>query len=550
MSGIDFLTWVDLHPHLPGAIAAAGILLAVVTVMRGLWRPGPMDRRPDLGWIVVIFVLLAAGRWPSIVVPRELNPDESQLIAGAHTLAEEPVLWRSVDCGTAGPLDVIALWPAGWTFGWIGYWPARLTALLLIAASLALTHQVLALLTGRAVARAATLGATAFEALTAAPDLLHYSTELLPQFLGALALYAAVRRWVTNGGPLWCLLGGVALGATPFAKLQIAPLAAVAGLVWLAFEWHAARLGERRHLAYLAGGALIVPALVAIQLGMSGEWSTFLRSYLSSNFIYTYDGATKGEVFRLLLWKARTDDSLLHFWIPANIVACALLVFCPRTSNRALNRFTVGAAVACVITVACIFTTTRAILHYWQLWIVPGTCLLGALLARGAENERRTWWSVVALGLLGVAGIMTGLRLWQPYSYVGSLAPTAATPKTELSALVARYAQPGDRLAIWGWSGYVFVETGLIQGTREANIARCMAGKMYAYFRELYVLDLMTNKPALFLDSTGPCSLIFVDALSAHDKAFPGLGRWIEANYQLVDTYSGARLYRRRAPAP
>lgn len=214
------------------------------------------------GLILAIFV---AGRWPTFVVPREMNPDESQLLAGARALVHDPVFWRSVDGHTAGPLAFFALVPAGILTDWNGFLPARYTALGLAIITFTLLHQCVSLVAGRRLARVVGLGAVVFEALTNAPNLLHYSTELMPVALGTGAAYVAIRRWVHDGQRLWNFAGGVLLGAMPLAKLQAAPLAAIFGGAWLIAEFLARRQEGLRPKLVLVGGALVPAALFAAQ---------------------------------------------------------------------------------------------------------------------------------------------------------------------------------------------------------------------------------------------------------------------------------------------
>ena len=145
-------------------------------------------------------VVLIVGRWPTWFVAHDLNPDESQLIAGAITLRHDPVFWRSVDGGTAGPLDFFALWPAGCLHGKDDYLSARVSALGLIAAALVFAHQSIALVFGRLTARVTGFATLCFESLTLHSDFLHYSTELVAVSFVAAAFYLAVRRFVCNAG--------------------------------------------------------------------------------------------------------------------------------------------------------------------------------------------------------------------------------------------------------------------------------------------------------------------------------------------------------------
>ncbi|MFN7813896.1 MAG: hypothetical protein ACK5SI_14675, partial [Planctomycetia bacterium] len=62
---------------------------------------------PALGWQAV---LLVTARMPCLAFPYELQQDESQFASQAITLLHDPVFYRAVDGGSAGPLASHVLW--------------------------------------------------------------------------------------------------------------------------------------------------------------------------------------------------------------------------------------------------------------------------------------------------------------------------------------------------------------------------------------------------------------------------------------------------------
>ncbi len=553
IDGATFLEWLEHHPEYHFWLLGGLILLALGLAVVPLLRDRPEKARShDWAWGVLVLAILLAGRWPSFLVPRQLNADECQLLAGAHALTYDPVFWRSIDGATAGPLDFFVLWPAGWLCGGESYLAARLTALGLLAISFILAHQCMALVLGRRVARIAGLGAVSFEALTNAPDFLHYSTELLPVALLATAAYAAIRRWVTSGGPLWSGLGGLMLGAVPLGKLQALPLAAGMGFCWLWAELRAKGPNRVRHRAYLVTGALVPAALFACQLTLAGEWQSFIMSYWRYNLNYAAAGSSAfGDMLMEVLNNSLGWDSLLHVWLPLNLIWLALLLRLRPIPDRATRIFTRAAFAAWLISLGSIVAPGRPFLHYWQLLIVPGSLLLGAMTAQLLSTSPPRWrrferW-LVTVCASGLVGIVLIHRAQYPNPFISSLAYYRQHPRTELATRVAAHAVPGDALAIWGWSNYVYVETGLRQGTRDAHFERAVApGPMQEYFRQRYLADLQHSRPALFLDSVGPTSLHYVAPQFAHDRNYPELAAVIRADYVLVEEVSQARIYRRR----
>ncbi len=551
---LRLLQWLDQHPTVHLAAAGGIILLALALAGRPLRRePAMATRRHDWGWGAIILAILAAGRWPSLLLTRELDVDESQLLAGAHALTHDPVFWRSVNGGTAGPLDFFALWPAGGLGGWDSFLPARLTALALVAIALTLLHQGMALTLGRPAARLATLAAASLEALTQAADFLHYSTELLPVALLGLTAYAAVRRGDGTGDPArWNGLGGLALGAVPFGKLQPAPLAALIGLAWLVAECRTATPGRPRRLAYLLFGALLPGLLFAAQLTLAGEWESFLRSYLAFNL--QYSGAsqdTVGHALMVMLGNALLWDRLLPWSLLVGLTWLVLMVRLRPTLDPVIRSGTYAAIAACGATLALILLPKRPYLHYWQLLLLPGTWLLGAMIARLLASSPPRWrtaerW-LVLLGAAGLVGTMLGMRARHPNWFIGDMAYHWHFSRTELSNRVAAWARRGESLGIWGRTDHVYVETGLRQATRDSHFGGLVdAGPQQQYVRDRYLSDLIHAGPEMFLDSTGSANPHYADPRFAHDRDYPELAAVIRAHYVLVDQFAGARIYRRR----
>lgn len=547
------ILWLAQNPQsyfwLAGIVITAALALAVVPFLRGQGADAP---RHDWTWGWVILALLVAGRWTTFVLPRELNPDESFMLAGAHALRIDPVFWRAVDGHTSGPLSFLVLWPAGELFGWIGFLPTRLTSLGLLTITFTLLHQCLALITGRQVARLVLLGAVVCEALTNSVGLLHYSTELLPMALLTGATYAAIRRWSQPDGGGWNFLGGLLLGAVPLTKLQAAPLAAVAGLGWLAAELVAARGRGYRAPLLLVGGALLPGALVGGQIAFTGEWANVLIPYLQYNLGYSgHAGQPMGNVLSSSWRFFVNEDSLLHLWLAGSAVWIVLMLRRQQSPLRPVRLLVLFSAAACGLSLWIILLPHRAFVHYWQFIVVPVTLLTGALTGNmlsappNPANRRRRW--LVAVCAIGLIEVLLYQRSQRPSRLMTTLAYREIAPASAFSAMVARHSRPGESLAIWGWSSYVYVEAGLRQAVRDANCERVIEDTPYRqFYRDRYLADIQRARPEWFLDSIGPASVLYGDRQYAHERNFPELAEFIRANYVQVAEVEEARLYRRQ----
>ncbi len=546
------LPWLDLHPSiyflLGGGLVIAVLGYAVISFLRAA---ADNPKTHDWGWGALIVLILAVGRWPSLAFAKELNADESQFLAGAHALVYDPVFWRATDVGTSGPLNVFALWPAGWLLGWQTYLTARCTAFVLVALALVLTHQCLSLVAGRRVARVSGLAGVTLEALTSSGDLSHYSSELLPVALLTAATYFAIRRWFHNGGLGSNGWGGLLLGAVPLAKLQGAPQALALGLLWVIAEFRSAGPDRTRRLIYLIGSALVPVVLFASQVLVAGEWQYAKLSYFTYNLYYTGTGTwSLRDQLLVMLANSLAQDSLLHLWMAGSLLWAGSMIRWRLSPDRATRTLVVVTLVAMPLVVWSVIQPGHPFLHYWQFIIVPGSLTVGALAANllsvPPPSVSRRW--LVAGGAVALVGLLLVSRALNPPSLIGTLSDSRAHPRSALSARVLALAQPGDKLAVWGHSAYLHVETGLAQATRQAVFDRAVdPGPYQEYFRERFLADLMYTQPAFFVDSVGISSLHYRNRRYAHENNYRELAAVIRADYVLVGEVDEARIYRRRA---
>lgn len=547
--------WPGISPTAYYAVTAGLIVIALFLAVRPLLRP-PVEqpRRHDWWWGLLILTILLAGRWPSLLFPRELDGDESQMFAGAAALVHDPVFWRAVDGHTAGPLNFFALWPAGALIGWNDYLAPRLTAFVLIGLSLILAHQSLSLVFGRTTARLAGLGTLCWESLTNAIGLLHYSTELVSLTLLTTVIYLAVRRWLQAGSVLFNFIGGVLLGAVPFAKLQAAPIAFCLGLAWLLAEISRQAPDRPRRVAYLGAGAVLPLAVFLLQLGLAGEFHNAYVPYLLNNILYTRYGLQApviGSIWERFARISIEHDSLSHLWLPATIVSVLLMLRWRDYRDRTHRLFLAAAGLLFALSALSVFIPGRPFLHYFQLLSIPATLLLGAVLGPWLANTtpataRRRQGMAIFCAVLILAPMLVQ-RAAAPSELLGMHVSLYQYRRSTLSQRILPHVRPGDSVVIWGWSCFVNVETGLWQATRDAHIQfLVMPGPYQDYYRQRFLEDFVNTLPEFFLDSIGRHSPMFHDPALRHDENFPVLAAVIRSHYELVEDFEGARLYQRK----
>ena len=110
--------------------------------------------------------------------------------------------------------------------------------------------------------------------------------------------------------------------------------------------------------------------------------------------------------------------------------------------------------------------------------------------------------------------------------------------------------KPGDTLAMWGWEPRLFVETGMVQGTREAaSPYQLSAWPLQSFYIDRYRRDLLTRRPAWFVDAVGPGAFVYEDrAASGHETIAP-IREVVARDYELVADLNSKRIYRLKQSA-
>lgn len=507
----------------------------------------PLFRPWVVGALAGLFLVVC--RWSLIWLPHEMHPDESQMIAGAITLLHhDPLFWRSVDGGTAGPLDFYALLPAAFFFGTTTYGVARLIGTLFVWGILIAAGETIFLLTRRGAARIAILPALVYEACTTSHEFVHYSTELLPSLLLALAVWLVVRQSLRpSRGNLWG--AALLLGAVPFGKLQVAPIAAALGLFLVCLEIKA---GRAKNVALLAIVGSLPTFAVASVYTATGQTDQVLIPYFFQNLLYAHAGRLPVSQVIIQLGQQSVTDGYDALWLIGSVFFCLTVPLLARKNALPLGRYAGAATGLLIISVGCILSPGRPYHHYLNLLTLPVTLLTGIALGKilaPLEGALKTRLRpiVVFLGctLLPQIALLAAHRP-DPYEYYHTEISPRNPGQAQLVALLKRLASPGEPLGLWGWRSSLYVETGAIQATRSANtISQLVVGPWQKYFLRTYFSDLSASFPPVFVDTAGPGNFQINTRTQGHEK-FPLLRDWVAKNYQFVREIDGVRVYERR----
>ncbi len=554
-AGGDLLLWLDAVPArnstLGYTLLAATLALAVAPLFRGERR-----RFWDSGWLFAgaVLLTLCAFRWHIWFINYELNPDESQMIAGARTLQDFPVYWKYVDGTTHGPLGEYFLVLLG-AFGLpMNFVTARFGATLLQVITLLALWGTFRRVASEGAARLAIAPAFVFWSLVYWPDHIHYSTELVPMALVALGLWLFAetlwaRPWTSRRAAASAFAGGTALGAVPYAKLQLVPLGlVVGGLMLAALAWRRREAGALRVAAGTVGGALFPSVVTAIFLTIFGLWGQFEVAYIQSNLGYMGEKPT-GLVDMASDFFALITHGQTYVWFILPTVAYALWTGRDtlRDSTTRMRVLIWAAWGALAVGFYCVIAPGRMFGHYLHAFTLPAAFLAGLHCAVGLDRATgtRARWALIAIFLAFTAVPQVFRRATGFNIYAGGLAAHRAAAPLPASAYLRAHARPGDRLAMWGWQSQVWVETGLPQGTREAHTAyQLNPTPLRDFYRSRYLRDMQRRQPEWFVDVVGPSGFGYVNRAVDGHETFPALGAWVSERYALAAEVGDVRIYR------
>lgn len=484
-------------------------------------------------------VALPVWRWRSLMYAGEINVDEGTLIALALKYLHDPIPWRSVDGITCGPLSSwVVLWAP--LLGMkLSYLTLRVTALLLVFASISGLVLSLREMLGHRFALLAAMPAFTLLLTSLNFDFVTFAMEYLPMAMGVWAVYFALRYW--NGSAasaLYC--AGFLLGAMPFSKLQAAPSAVVL------FIFCAGMLSIRhrdrgdvllREAVLLCAGGLSVPALILLPVIFAGAWPEFLNFYIFCGASYQ-NAAQRVPALTFFLEGNPAFGVYLVFAMLASLAAGLMA-----RPGRDKQTWAAGFTALGVYFGVVIFSVLRSgfpFPHYLLLMVVPVSYLLGWAL-RGFLGEERESAApeirkYIAVGSLGLILFSQAVHAIGDYVRNSRLLDDWGTETNAVVPVLQRYAQPGDSMMIWGWNNKLHAFTGIRPSTRFIGTTYLAdPSPNYNRHRELFLQDLKKDRPKLFVDAIDEFRWhSWPPGAAARHEMLPELASWVRNEYTLI----------------
>jgi hypothetical protein len=553
--------WSLLHAHQPlyWGLGYAALASLVLQVALPLLLPRVADRAPwwnsrvVFGLLTIATVLLL--RWPWLA-HRELNPDESEELAIALTLRDDPRYWIAAEGQTHGPLVAYVLLPVQLFGLQLEYGSARLVGLGLLLGSLFFHFGTLRSFFPESISRAVVTPATISVAFWTSWDYVAYNAEHPAVFLLCGGGYGCSRLAAgPAGGTFWrALATGLALGLVPFTKLQGVPLGLVlagVALVCLVVRFRGQVRKQRAAVLTLCAGGLAPAALTALYLWFHDRFAHFWTSYINANLIYTHHGGPERKATGLYEsfrdfpnWAAQASDELFFPYFHYTIGAGLLLMGLLHLGRKCWGLLLAGGAVLLASVYSVVLPGT-GFTHYLLFLLFPLAFLAAVVLAAFHEAQPRYAARVLLVAVCLV--VPPAIPLLRAHNEDNPWLATEPDPTDAVAQLIRYYASPGEKLVVWGWMDRYYVLTGMRQGTLHPNtVLEIDAGSQtsqdeYFYWQFLELFD--QAKAPVFVDAASPGSWGFSDRDRFGHEKFPALHERIVARYALVGEEDGGRVY-------
>lgn len=515
-----------------------------------------LRKRPlsDGVFIVILVALTALMRLPAFLFNHELDPDESQMLAQGLTLSIDPVVYRSIDPTTGGPLTSYFLSGFAHLGFTLDFHLAHILSWALTIIALIIGYFTAKLLNLTTSVQWAMLPFISFLSCIQFTDFVCFYSEITSVLvLNTTVFFLAYWNKKRGFRASELVIFGILLGMIPLCKLQALPMAFVIGVyacVQLFLYQHAKLLSHFLYLSLGFGGLWLVWCLFLAKNDVLDDFYTY---YIEANLAYKDNFATNGiprskfvNFFRLpwvIIRKGCGFEWLLYPFMLLSMMASFVIIIKKRVGKSiSLDvYFWVMLGGYLLMANLAITRTGSYYEHYFHYLFLPFLLFFSLFLKHLPPQSR---W---AMGSTQVAFFMlfiTNVAHNKPTNQFTSTPRSADVMRTSIVQHILQYGTPGQYLAVWGWSCDLYVVTKMPQGVNENHTPR--SGMYHSYqkhYYQRYLSDLKRNQPAIFVDAVTSKTIWMDNPKKYGHHNYPELADFIAKNYLLRAEVEGVKIY-------
>ena len=498
----------------------------------------------DTFFIVTLMLGIIILRIPSMFyIPSD--PDESQWMVGAATFAKYPKFWLSVDGTTSGPLVVIPLSIVVWLGGALSYSTARLFAtFFFLMPSISLTYFALSRFYCKEIAYVVAVMITFLVATQNA--LLNYNGEFSIILLISLALYCYSKISLYPDSSKLYFITGIVISCMVFTKPQAIPIAFVIFLAVIV-KMNVHQIQYTKILLLTLGGFVPIFFLAAYLIN-NNLTNDFYYSYIANSLSYgNKDGVLMNDkplyrvVGKTIKYFFIYADNPYYFFISSLVIIIGIIQLFKKKKYALWGKFGTNYnlyffVVLVLVSAFCVAKPKTFFIHYQNILLIPVAYMLANGLYTIHVQQKKYFYFIFLILSMGLSLIIVSNKISR--DEIAWVYDTSK-PKTKLVTIIKKYTYINDRMVVWGYNPELFIECGLIQGTREAHSHYAMIDNdLQDYYLNRFLRDIQTNQPRVIVEDFG--GIINKDYFGLNARSNFGLEKYttlynyISKNYTLV----------------
>lgn len=509
---------------------------------------------PDIVFLLTAVLLTAFMRLPVFLFNHELDPDESQMLTQGLTLSIDPIIYRSVDPTTGGPLTsylLAGIAKLGFT---LDFHLAHVLSWFLTMAALLMGYYTAKLLHLASTVQWALLPFISFLSFIQFTDFVIFYSEITSiLFLNACVLLLAYwgQKQAFRAGEL--VLFGFMLGVIPLCKLQALPMAFIIGIFACIQLFVHQRPQALRHFAFLAIGFLGWWIVWCLFLWKNQVLNDFFTYYIKANLEYNDSLSVSGvsrskfvNFFRLpwvIIRKGCGFEWLLYPFIFLTSAGIYLSIIRKKLGKIiALNSYFWIMLGGYLLMANLAITRTGSFYeHYFHYLFLPFLLFFNLCLKYFSAQSR---WVMLFTQLAFLIILANNSIHGRPTNRYTSTPQEKDVTRAQIAQSILKYGHPGQYLAVWGWSCDLYVVTQMPQGVNENHTTRSgMKHSLQEQYYKRYLSDMKRTGPAIFVDAITSNTLWMDNPKKYGHQNYPELAQFIAENYTLKEEIKGVKIY-------
>ena len=538
------------------------------------------NRRQEKWFLAACMLIIILTRVTSLYWDIQ-NPDEAHILVSSLNLNWDHRLWVAMDSTTLGPLcyvlpALLALILSPLQGGYeVTLMTGRLCGMLLLMGGSIFLHEVALKHVPRQFARLLTLALVIYFCFSWYFDIQAYNSEYLFFFFSSAYIYV-LEKIRTSPKKSYIVLAGLWIGLFPYIKLQVLPMTAALGF-WTIYLLAKKNDLNSSHRCLKRVGTYCLASLLPTTL-LIAYISTYAKG-IDQGILFNLKNAlahTKLSIFSEAFFKRSVQILSNFFFLPwmgaiftsVSVLLVATSIYLIAISFKSKYGF---------------LTTIKLLDTSWRFSLLLMLSAVFAVIRPGTEFHHYIlfmvapvfYFSLNTLRVIDSRLTAENMRLIFIFTFIWMIACFWNAPKnlsisiakmkspissardiggfSQLLRLIVNKTEPDDAIVVWGWEARINLYTQRRSATAQSDIQRL--GRKYPRENtQIYISNILQNKPKLIVDVVAPGSFAYSDAakdgINRHESIYEAIrDRYILTEVIKVreaDNYGSYRVYTRK----